>query len=186
MTHIIYLIGRPGVGKYTIAKELAKQGYLLCDNHYINNIIFGLLGPDFLKMEKGETIPEFVWEHTRKIRDIILDFLVIYNQHNYVFTNVLYEDKHDREIYEKIKSMSEKRGSTFTPIVLSITREEHRNRITQIDRVERRKSTSLAEIDSKEELIKISHPNLITLDITSLTAAEAAKEIVGKLDVSLN
>ena len=32
MTNIIYLIVKSGSGKYTIAKELAKQGYIICDN----------------------------------------------------------------------------------------------------------------------------------------------------------
>lgn len=36
----LYLIGFAGTGKYTIAKELAKVGYKLVDNHLINNSIF--------------------------------------------------------------------------------------------------------------------------------------------------
>ena len=36
-TTIIYLTGKPGVGKYTIAKELAaKYGFIVCDNQLIN------------------------------------------------------------------------------------------------------------------------------------------------------
>lgn len=37
-TTIIYLTGKPGVGKYTIAKELAsRHGFIVCDNQLINN-----------------------------------------------------------------------------------------------------------------------------------------------------
>ncbi|HJD60261.1 MAG TPA: hypothetical protein LFW20_06440 [Rickettsia endosymbiont of Omalisus fontisbellaquei] len=43
MTTIIYLIGKPGTGKYTIAKELSKSGYVICDNQLINKPIFALL-----------------------------------------------------------------------------------------------------------------------------------------------
>jgi dephospho-CoA kinase len=40
-TTIIYLTGKPGVGKYTIAKELAaNHGFIVCDNQMINNPIF--------------------------------------------------------------------------------------------------------------------------------------------------
>ncbi|MCC8400282.1 MAG: hypothetical protein LN563_06965 [Rickettsia endosymbiont of Platyusa sonomae] len=47
-TIIIYLIGKPGTGKYTIAKEIARAGYSICDNQHINNPIFSLLNYDGL------------------------------------------------------------------------------------------------------------------------------------------
>jgi dephospho-CoA kinase len=34
-TTIIYLIGKPGTGKYTISQELAKSGYVICDNQLV-------------------------------------------------------------------------------------------------------------------------------------------------------
>ena len=56
-TNIIYLTGKPGVGKYTIAKELAaNHGFIVCDNQLINNPIFELLqydGYDLLKAEES-------------------------------------------------------------------------------------------------------------------------------------
>ena len=48
-TFIIYLIGKPGVGKYTIAKELETYEYIICDNQLINNSIFSLLQYDGFK-----------------------------------------------------------------------------------------------------------------------------------------
>lgn len=53
-TKIIYLTGKPGVGKYTIAKYLSKYGFIVCDNQLINNSIFELLNYDELT-----SIPEF-------------------------------------------------------------------------------------------------------------------------------
>ena len=50
-TTIIYLTGKPGIGKYTIAKELAKShGFIVCDNQLINNLIFELLQYDVLEL----------------------------------------------------------------------------------------------------------------------------------------
>ncbi len=66
MTTIIYLIGKPGTGKYTIAKYLAKQGYIICDNQLINNPVFALLKYDGFK-----NIPESAWHIIKKIRDNI-------------------------------------------------------------------------------------------------------------------
>lgn len=47
-SHIIYITGKPGMGKYTIAQELKKIGYIVCDNQLINNPIFELLNYDGL------------------------------------------------------------------------------------------------------------------------------------------
>ena len=57
MTVILYLIGKAGTGKYTIAKEIEKSGFSLCDNHLINNPIFSLLNLD------GQSpVPQFAWD----------------------------------------------------------------------------------------------------------------------------
>jgi hypothetical protein len=44
---IIYLIGFPGTGKYTIAREIAQQeDFRLVDNHLVNNPLFNLIHAD--------------------------------------------------------------------------------------------------------------------------------------------
>jgi adenylate kinase family enzyme len=38
MAFVLYLIGKPGVGKYTIAKSLcSKHNFIIYDNQMINN-----------------------------------------------------------------------------------------------------------------------------------------------------
>lgn len=69
-TKIVYLIGKPGVGKYTIAKELAKNGYIICDNQLANNPIFTLLNYDGFS-----SIPEYAWDEIAKIRTVLFDFI---------------------------------------------------------------------------------------------------------------
>lgn len=95
MTTIIYLIGKPGTGKYTIAKELAKNGYIICDNQLINNPIFALLQYDGFK-----DIPEFAWEIIGKIRTNIFDFITREPSNNYVLTNVLGEIERDHKLFK--------------------------------------------------------------------------------------
>ncbi len=82
-TTIIYLTGKPGVGKYTIAKALASDyGFIICDNQLINNPIFELLQYD------GYTkIPDFAWDSIARIRTEILQFLAKVPQNSYVLTN---------------------------------------------------------------------------------------------------
>ncbi len=70
-TTLIYLTGKAGIGKYTIAKELAKShGFIICDNQLINNPIFELLQYDGYAQ-----IPEFAWDFIARIRDEIFEFL---------------------------------------------------------------------------------------------------------------
>jgi predicted ATPase len=86
-TLIVYLSGKPGAGKYTIAKALSQHGFIVCDNQLINNPIFELLNYDgFAK------IPDFGWDAIGRLRNVVFDFLKIEQNNNYVLTNNLYED----------------------------------------------------------------------------------------------
>ena len=169
---ILYLIGKPGVGKYTIACELAKQGFVVCDNQLANNPIFTLLQYDgFTK------IPDFAWDAIKKIRDSVLDFIKIEPNNNYVLTNVLLEDEGDKQLYFQIKKMAEERKSTFVPIKLLISEDEHLQRIQNISRRERYKSIDPNDVYDKKPLLTISDKNLFEIDVTHLSVTEASEKI---------
>lgn len=179
LTHPItlYLIGFAGSGKYTIAKEIAKSGYKVVDNHLINNPIFSLLDLD------DETpIAENAWISVRKIRHIILDFIAQDQKSSFIFTNALLEKEADWKVYNLIKEIAEKRGSLFIPLKLILSPEEHKKRITNSDRKARFKTTNPAEVHMKKEMIKIDHPYLMEIDVTDLSAANAAKEILNLVE----
>ena len=174
MTTILYLIGTPGTGKYTIAKEIAKFGYNICDNQLINNPIFSLLNYDGVK-----DIPEFAWEKIRMIRTTIIDFLALEHDNNYILTNCLYEIEGDHKIFNQVKLMAEKRNSIFVPVKLLISAEENIRRIQNKDRLLRYKSTDAKCAYPEISLISIKHPNILELDVTKLAAREAANLIIG-------
>jgi hypothetical protein len=171
MTKIIYLTGKPGVGKYTIAQELAKNyGFIICDNQLINNPIFELL-----QYDGYAKIPEFAWDSIARIREEVLNFLSKEHQHNYVLTNCLAENEEDRAIYNQVKQMAESRGSEFYPVRLNITKEEHLKRITRPERLKRWKS--IDPEDNGLQLV-ISHPNYLELEVSNLSAVESARKII--------
>lgn len=173
MTLVIYLIGKPGTGKYTISKELAKFGFIICDNQLVNNPIFTLLNYDGF----GK-IPESTWDIIAKIRNNIFEFLEQKLTDNYVLTNVLYENDGDLKLYKQVEQMALKRGSLFVPVKLIISEQEHLKRITQTSRRERWKSIDPQDVYIKEPLIKIQHPNLLELDVTLLSAKDVAIKIL--------
>ena len=173
-TLIVYLIGKPGVGKYTIAKELTKNyGFIVCDNQLINNPVFELL-----QYDGYAKISDFAWDSIGRIRKEIFDFLIKMHENNYVLTNCLAETDEDRELYEQVKSMAEMRGSLFVPVQLRITKEEHLKRLTRPERRERWKSIDPQDAEDNGPLISICHPHLFELDVSILSPQQAALKIL--------
>lgn len=178
---MIYLLGFPGTGKYTIAMEIVAQaGFRLVDNHLINNPVFSLIHAD------GKTkLPEVVWDYTDRIWEVVADTMInISPPHfSFVLTNVLFEDNPgDRAHFHKVENVAKRRGACFVPVRLEISDvEEHGRRITAHDRAARFKETDgdrpryYAE---SREVLRPDHPHVLTLDVTALSASNAAAEIL--------
>ena len=170
---IIYLIGKPGTGKYTVAQELAKSEFIVCDNQLINNPIFTLLNYDGFRK-----IPEIGWNAIGRIRAAIFDFISMEQSCNYVLTNCLYETQGDRLCYAQVESMALKRCSLFIPVKMLISEEEHLRRVIQPSRLARWKSIDPQCVYQTESLITIKHPHLLELDVSELSAAQVAEKIL--------
>ena len=176
---IIYLIGFPGTGKYTIAKEICKQEKVkLVDSHLINNVVFGLIEQDGIT-----PLPKRIWDNVGKIWDATLDTIThISPKHfNFVLTNFLVDENEDDCIwFQTVQKGAEKRGAAFIPVRMHISLEENEKRIVQPDRKERMKDINPASPKRNSELsiLTIDHPNLLNLDVTEMTAKDAAKCIL--------
>jgi len=170
---MIYLLSKPGTGKYTISKEIAKHDFVICDNHLINNPIFTLLNYDSF-----DRIPHFAWMAIDDVRKVVLHFIQQEKYNHYVLTNCLYENPHDRFVYEQVYSTAVKRNSLFVPIMIDVDPKEHLKRITNPARKERLKTVDPKYINPPEPLIIVHHPNLLHLDITHLTPQESAQHIL--------
>lgn len=166
MNVTLYLLGTPGTGKYAIAQALREHGYIVCDNHLICNPILSLMSLD----GKSE-IPEEAWGSINMVRKVVLGFLSSRNG-MYVLTNNLFEAYGDHKIYDAVKRMAAKRNSLFVPVELSVSLEENIRRIEQPERALRHKATSREVLRDLPPRLAISHKNLLTLDITTLSPAE--------------
>ncbi len=177
---MIYLVGFPGAGKYTIAKEIVKRAnFRLVDNHLINNPVFSLIKAD------GKTkLPDRVWKNVGEIWDAVLDTIIHISPRDYSFvlTNALFESKPaDRAWWKEIEKTALARNALFVPVRLLCSIEELQKRIGTNDRVDRFKEIdpeSPARYVKNDEVVKIEHPNALTLDVSNLSSAHAAEIIL--------
>ena len=178
---IVYLIGFPGTGKYTIAKELCamQPNIRLVDNHLINNPLFSLIPLN------GKTkIPQRVWDNQGMIWDAVIDVMthVSPSEFSFVLTNYLSQNNpSDVEWFKTVEKMSEKRQARFIPVHLTIDLEEHKKRISSEGRAEQYKMTDQTAPEtyrSQDKIVDITHQNALNLDVTHLSARGAAKKIL--------
>jgi len=176
---VYHLIGRPGVGKYTIGTELARlTGARLIDNHSIANVIFQLLEVD------GVTpLPEGVWSRVDQVRAAVLDTLanLAPRDLSFVFTNFIRgEDAAEYAYFMDFVAATEKRGSVFVPVVLSCETGELVRRIVRPERKARMKLVDPIEgarFNDETPQFRTDHPNLLELDVTRMPVAEAVEAI---------
>ena len=177
---IIYLLGFPGTGKYTVAKALAKkEDFRLLDNHLVNNVLFSLIHVD--SMTK---LSDRVWDNIEKIWQIVCDTLTHISppDYNFVLTNALFEGHADDLVwFDRVVKMAQDRQALFVPVRLICAIEEHGKRIVAPER-----SAKFKVIDpslplrfaQNDEVLRPSHPNTLTLDITQFSPEEAADKIL--------
>jgi len=170
---IIYLIGGPGIGKQTIAKEIQDKQYLkLVDNHSYTNAIFSI--------SKNYNNPKHE-EYRLKVRNIVLEAInnLCPKEESFIFTNVISLGE-EKAYYTPVEKLANTRRALFVPVLLSCETNENMRRITNPFREKYLKTTdknAVLEI-AKLGIPEISHPNLLTLDVTHLTAADAALTII--------
>jgi len=177
---IIYLMGFPGTGKLTIAKEICAQADMrLVDNHLICNPVFSVIEND------GKSpLPECVWSNVAKIRDVVFDTLVGLSpaKHNFILTNVLTRnDREDAVIFQKVFAMAKARKSQFIPVRLIIEERENLKRVVSPERklnMKHIKPEGLLRVRKDNGVFLSGHENEFTLDVTHLPAQDAAKAIL--------
>ncbi len=184
---IIYLIGFAGTGKLTIAKEIAlKADFRIVSNHLINNTVLSVIQAD------GKTpLPRTVWDKIGVVRNVVFDTIetISPSDFNFIFTNELVEGNEiDINIYHRIEEIALKRGSEFLPVRLICEAEELGNRV---DSQERKANFKMVDREASLKQSRTSkvftpnHPNTFTLDVTNISASNAADLILAKLQ-SLN
>ncbi|KAH8883527.1 hypothetical protein GQ53DRAFT_429979 [Thozetella sp. PMI_491] len=178
MPQYIYINGFPGVGKLTIAKELES---LIPDSKiYHNHLIIDPIAPLI-----SRNSPDYVSIRTG-LRRHILDIISTAEETKHttwIFTDCRTADSVGAEAAGDYKTASHQRGVPFISVVLICDVEENAQRMAgRVRGVET--STKLADLDvlrtirKEMQLYTFGEPDELQLDVTQLTAAEAARHIL--------
>ncbi len=180
--HVIYLLGWPGVGKLTIAKEIQKHddSFAIMHNHQTNDCIFPFI-------ESGQQFEEACMNAVGIIRSTIFDFIINHGRkdQSIIFTNVLVDNYNDSEYetFKKIEKFAEDIEATFIPVRLMCETDEIKKRMVSKDRELFHKTMRPEVIDEfiseNYSVLTINHKNELTLDVTKLKPSEV-KDVIFK------
>src|SRR6478735_41612 len=96
----VYLVGPPGVGKYTIGTILAERlPAVLIDNHYWLNPVFRLV-----RQDRVTPLPEAVWPIVNQVRAAVLETVATLSPRdwNFITTHAATNDPDDVGIARQI------------------------------------------------------------------------------------
>jgi hypothetical protein len=181
---VFYLIGPPGVGKYTVGKIIAERvSAKLVDNHYSINPIFGLIEQD------GRTpLPAQVWPQVGKVRSAVLETIATLSPRdwNFVFTHAASDDPSDAVTCREILSAAERRVAKVIVARLSCAPDELARRVLAPERRARMKEMDpeAARTNALAPVFDPGHPNIVDIDTTALPperVADIVMEAAGEL-----
>jgi hypothetical protein len=171
---VFYLIGPPGVGKYTVGRIIAERtSAKLVDNHYSINPIFGLIEQD------GRTpLPPQLWQQVGNVRSAVLETIAMFSPRDwsFVFTHAASDDPSDAPTCREILSAAERRGANVIVARLSCAPDELARRVLSPERLLRMKEMDpeAAHANAVAPLFDPRHANVIDIDTTRKTPDQVA------------
>ena len=179
---IIYLIGIPAVGKYTVARELGwLTGAKVVDNQLINTPVFSVIGYDGTD---AFPFPQGAWAQIEKIQRAVLAVIRDYcpPDASFVFTNVLdARAPGDKAWFRRIERLAKQRRAGFFPVWLTCDAEILRQRKNTPERRARLKDIDVTTISwwlQEFEVLRVRHPNALTLDTSNCEPGQTAQRIL--------
>ena len=181
--YFVHILGFAGAGKLTIAEQLARRlPAMLVDNHFINNVVLGLIEPD------GVTpLAAGVWVNIRKVRAVVLETIQYHAKpgRSFVFTNEILEGEALAEqACEDIAKVAQARGAAYVPIRLLISPPELARRVASPERASKLKEVDVDAALRKAETRRVFAPanyKCADLTVTNLSPVQAADEIARHL-----
>ena len=184
MPAVYQLLGYPGTGKYTVARAIVKQlaargePAALLDNHATANLIWSLV-PSERRFDPD------VMARLAELRSVLWDAAAELTSpaHSLILTNYLPPGR-PSTVLDRHRELAQQLGHPLVAVVLRCDPEEVIGRIPNADRVERLKlvDPERARVLMSSALIVPSWPELVDLDITGMSPAEAAARVIALAD----
>jgi tRNA uridine 5-carbamoylmethylation protein Kti12 len=176
MDLIVHINGWPGCGKLTIARILAKRlSAKLMDNHT-------LLNPAEILFERADPLHSSL---RKEIRSSVLDHAARMQAGvSLIFTDALSDDASDQAFFDDYRALTARRGARLVAVVLECAEDENVRRLVTAGRSDMHKLTRpevLASMRSRYRLLRPEGLDCIDLDITALSAEDAASAIASAL-----
>lgn len=181
LNHCIYIVGPPGVGKYTVGSMLAERmPAKFVDNHYWLNPVFGLIEQDGIR-----PIPRQLWEQVHRLRGVVMDTIATLSPDdwNFVFTLALEQLPRDHEIAREILVVADRRRAKVLIVRLACALDELAARIVMPERRSRFKEADpmSAYRNANLPLFDVGDRETITIDTTGQPAHDTVAQIMEKL-----
>jgi shikimate kinase len=182
---IVHLIGYPAAGKYTVAQELARQAneanahFVVIDNHFTANVIFGVMEMDGL-----HPIPDEVWDRVEEVREAVFRTIETLSPlaWSFVFTNVLTEGhERDAAAVVRLAQLASATQRRYVPVRLHCDVDELTTRIVSEDRKRRLKwidPEGVRRFATEHELIGLDGHDALDLDVTNTPPETTAASIL--------
>jgi predicted kinase len=185
---IVYLIGPPGVGKYTVGKIVAERlSAKLLDNHFWCNPIFEVIEPDGTPLHPG------VWDRANDVMLAVLETVARFGptERNYVFTHAVSDSGGhalDWVIAGQILWVAERRRASMLAVRLACGEEQLRERISREERAQKFKTTDSGKATSLAALkpFPINHDWVLDIDTSGLSAVDTCARIEAELVARLH
>jgi hypothetical protein len=136
---MVFMLGYPGMGKRTVGSCLADVlDGVLVDNQLIFYPVVALW-----RWDGKSSLPPEIWERVALIRDAVLGTIedLAPPTNNYVFTNVLEDEPGSAATFDQLRSLADRRGSLFLPVMLTCDIDVQVSRINNVDRIALRKGS---------------------------------------------
>ena len=178
---IVHINGWPGVGKYTIGKELSKKlGARFIHNHLLHDISFACAG-------RGD---EDRWPLYEKVRLAAYDVLERRPaSETFVMTNALcYGVDKEVEAWSKVVDLAISRSALLIPVILRADTETIARRVSSNNRLDMKLKDPvyLREMVSKYSLQVPDVPEVVEVEVSKSSAEEAADEILFRVKEAAN
>ena len=181
-TCVVLMLGYPGMGKRTVGSRLAEVlDGVLVDNQLLFYPVVALW-----RWDGKSWMPPEIWDRVALIRNVVLGTIedLAPRTNNYVFTNVLKDEPDGAATFEQLRSLAQRRGSLFLPVMLTCDIDVQVSRIDNADRIALRKGSDPEGYRWHREhtvLFRPQEDEALTIDTTETSPEVNAETIYTEL-----